>query len=76
MFGANRREKIRPITQEDRERIKEAELDIEEVRRQTKRAGLPFGATEISPLGYEYYELIAALEKMSPHDVFTLFMSP
>jgi hypothetical protein len=76
IFGANRREKIRPITQEDRERLKEASLDIEEVRIQTRRLKLPFGPTEISPVGYEYYELIAALEKMSPHDVFTLFMSP
>ena len=50
--------------------------DIEETKRQTRRHRLPFGPSEISPLGYEYYELIAAMEKMSPHDVYTLFMSP
>lgn len=76
IFGKSRKEKIRPVTEEDRERIKEALLDIEEVRKQTRKAKLPFGPTEISPLGYEYYELIAALEKMSAHDVYTLFMSP
>ncbi len=76
LFGKNRREKIRAITPEDRERIKEAEEAIEEMRRHTRRQGLPFGATEPSPLGYEYYQLIAAVEKMSPHDVYTLFMSP
>jgi hypothetical protein len=76
MFGKSRREKIRPITEEDRERITEAEESIAETKRQTRRVGLPFGPSEISPLGYEYYELIAAMEKMSPHDVYTLFMSP
>ena len=76
MFGKNRREKIRAITSEDRQRIKDAEESIEETRRQTRKHHLPFGPTEISPLGYEYYELIAAIEKMSAHDVYTLFMSP
>lgn len=76
LFGKNRREKIRAITPEDRERIKEAEDAIREAEKQTRRLGLPFGPTEPSPLGYEYYQLIAAVEKMSPHDVYTLFMSP
>jgi hypothetical protein len=33
-------------------------------------------ATSLSEIGYEYYELIAAIEKMSSHDIYTLFMSP
>lgn len=64
------------MTSEDRERIKEAEEAIKEAERQARKHKMPFGATELSPLGYEYYQLIAAVEKMSPHDVYTLFMSP
>jgi hypothetical protein len=73
LFGKNRREKIRPITEEDRARIKDAEVAIHEAERQEKRKLKP---EDISPLGYEYYQLIAAIEKMSAHDVYTLFMSP
>jgi hypothetical protein len=76
LFGKNRHEHIRRQTNVDRERIKEAEEAIKEAERQSRRLRLPFGPTEPSPLGYEYYQLIAAVEKMSPHDVYTLFMSP
>jgi hypothetical protein len=73
LFGKNRREKIRPITEEDRARIKDAEAAIKEAQRHERRKLKP---DDISPLGYEYYQLIAAMEKMSSHDVYTLFMSP
>lgn len=76
LFGKNRRETIRPVTPEDRQRIKEVEEVIAEAERQARRLRLPFGPTEPSPLGYEYYQLIAGVEKMSAHDVYTLFMSP
>lgn len=32
--------------------------------------------TDITPEGTEYYRLIAELTDMSPHDIYTLFMSP
>jgi hypothetical protein len=73
LFGKNRRHKLRPVTEEDRERIKEAKKTIEDAER---NEGKKLKPEDISPVGYEYYQLIAAVEKMSPHDVYTLFMSP
>lgn len=76
IFGKNRRHLLRPLTREDRKRIKEAKDAIEEAGDYARRNRQRFGPTEKSPLGYEWHQLIAAVEKMSPHDVYTLFMSP
>jgi hypothetical protein len=70
LFGKNRHEVLVPIRGEIKERVQEAEALIEQARNRGKKA------TSISEIGYEYYQLIAAIEKMSPHDIYTLFMSP
>lgn len=59
-----------PIKGEIRERILEAEALV----RQAQERG--HDATDLSEIGYEYYQLIAAVEAMSPHDIYTLFKSP
>jgi len=70
LFGKHRGEVLYPIRGEVKERVQEAEGLIEQARKRGKKA------TSISEIGYEYYQLIAAIEKMTPHDIYTLFMSP
>ena len=70
IFGKNRDEVLTPIKGEIRARILEAEALV----RQAQERG--HDATDLSEIGYEYYQLIAAVEAMSPHDIYTLFKSP
>jgi len=70
LFGKNRKETLVPIVGEIKDRITEAEALIAQVQARGLKA------SSISEVGYEYYQLIAAIEKMSPHDIYTLFMSP
>jgi hypothetical protein len=70
IYGMRRKEKIRKISAEDKERIKEAEFMVRDLIMKGE------GPSDLSALGIQYYELIAAIEKMSPHDIYTLFMSP
>lgn len=70
LFGKNRRETLVPIVGEIQDRLVEAEALVAQVQ------GRGLKASSISEVGYEYYQLIAAIEKMSPHDIYTLFMSP
>lgn len=76
LFGKDRHTLARKITSEDEARIKEAVQAIEEAREEARKQKKPFGPTVISKYGYEYYELIASIEKMSPHDIYTLMVSP
>jgi len=70
LFGKNRDEILVPIVGDIKARILEAEALIAQVQERGLKA------SSISEVGYEYYQLIAAIEKMSPHDIYTLFMSP
>jgi hypothetical protein len=70
IFGANRKEILIPIKGEIRGRILEAEALVRQVLMRGHEASDP------SEIGYEYYQLIAQIEKMSPHDIYTLFKSP
>lgn len=70
IFGKNRHETLLPLKGEIKARILEAETLV----RQAQERG--HDATDLSEIGYEYYQLIAAVENMSPHDVYTLFKSP
>jgi hypothetical protein len=70
IFGKNRHEVLMPIKGEIKARILEAEALV----RQAQERG--HDATDLSEIGYEYYQLIAAVESMSPHDIYTLFKSP
>lgn len=70
IFGKNRHEVLTPIKGMIRQRIIEAEALV----RQVQERG--HDASDLSEIGYEYYQLIASVENMSPHDVYTLFRSP
>jgi hypothetical protein len=70
IFGKNRHEVLLPLKGEIKSRILEAESLV----RQAQERG--HDATDLSEIGYEYYQLIAAVENMSPHDIYTLFKSP
>ncbi len=70
LFGKDRKEKLVPFGEEIKARIMEAEALVAQVQERGLKA------SSISEVGYEYYQLIAAIEKMSPHDIYTLFVSP
>lgn len=70
LFGKDRKERLIPFGEEIKARIMEAEALVAQVQERGLKA------SSISEVGYEYYQLIAAIEKMSPHDIYTLFVSP
>jgi hypothetical protein len=71
IFGKNRHELLIRAGREIRARIDEANDHV------VVELGLGHEATDRDDdSGFEYYQLIAQIEKMSPHDIYTLFRSP
>ncbi len=71
IFGKHRHELLMRAGKEIRERINEAnDLVVQELARGNE------ARDRDEDTGIEYYQLIAQIENMSPHDIYTLFKSP